>query len=1048
MSSPVALLDACFASSDGATALANSVKDAGAFDCVEVFDKLVEKISSDDKKQAKDRQGAMAAITAIVGVVGASSEPFILPMIKHVLHQMSDKNKAVREAAETARAAIIQVASAHSTAYLVKETLALMIPQEKWWTQVGCCNVILELADTAPDNVENCLPEIIPAVKQLLGETKAEVVAAAGTVLDKTIYLVDNRDILPLLPALCAALKDPKLTKECIHQLAGTTFVAVVTRGPLAAIVPLMVWGFREREAATKRIAAKIVGNMAKLVANQVEAMPFLPEMIPALERVAETMSDPEARGVVEQTLKQMKKIKADCEGLEYLTDFDRVLAALRAEVTISNAAVESYATQVLCSLIDNFEGDADEWVTALSPCLEKFLSADKIKALCEKLCKDLSKVLDNEEIADEDAECLCDCKFTLAYGNKILLFDTKMKLYRGMRYGLLGGNDSGKTTLMRAISKNQVEGFPDSNEVRTVFVEADIVGEQSHLTCVDYVLADENIIKYKIGEQAVRDVLVSVGFARDSGKGTAIDDGVSTLSGGWRMKLALARAMLQKADILLLDEPTNHLDVMNVKWTLDYLKSLDNVTCIIVSHDSKLLEQVTTHMLEIKDFKLKTFKGKLSEFVAVNPEAASFFELKKTSLSFKFPQPGYIEGVKSKGKALMKMEGCTFTYPGNTTPTIVGITVQVSLSSRVALLGPNGAGKSTLIKLLVGENVPDEGMGKCWKHPGCRFAYVAQHAFAHIEDHLDKTANEYIRWRYASGDDKETIKKLSLIETEDELKKQKEVFIFKWRDEESGKEFTAKRVVHHLTGERQMNKSIKSYEYKACFAGMSDDKSAVWMTTRQLTVQGWDKNCKRIDESEAAKAGMFIKPLTQRAVEQHIADVGLAPEYGTHFRLNALSGGQKVKVVLASALWNQPHILILDEPTNYLDRESLGALSNAIEVFEGGCVMITHNNEFCSALCPETWILEKGEDQIARIETKGDAEWMKKKESEAISVTIQEVVVDAAGNETAVEAADKKMDRKEKKAIMKQLKAAKKAGDDDLIAELEDRLEADDAIM
>jgi elongation factor 3 len=109
---------------------------------------------------------------------------------------------------------------------------------------------------------------------------------------------------------------------------------------------------------------------------------------------------------------------------------------------------------------------------------------------------------------------------------------------------------------------------------------------------------------------------------------------------------------------------------------------------------------------------------------------------------------------------------------------------------------------------------------------------------------------------------------------------------------------------------------------------------------------------------------------------------------------------------------------------------------------------MITHNNEFCSALCPETWILEKGEDQIARIETKGDAEWMKKKESEAISVTIQEVVVDAAGNETAVEAADKKMDRKERKAIMKQLKAAKKAGDDDLIAELEDRLEADDAIM
>jgi elongation factor 3 len=647
-------------------------------------------------------------------------------------------------------------------------------------------------------------------------------------------------------------------------------------------------------------------------------------------------------------------------------------------------------------------------------------------------------------EIADEDAECLCDCMFTLAYGNNILLFDTKMKLYRGMRYGLLGTNDSGKTTLMRAISKNQVEGFPDSSEVRTVFVEADIVGEQSHLTCVEYIMEDPNIQKYGIKADDVRTQLVNVGFAAAQGKGTAVDDGVSTLSGGWRMKLAMARAMLQKADILLLDEPTNHLDVMNVKWTLDYLKSLKNVTCIIVTHDSKLLEQVTTHMLEIKDLRLKTFKGKLSEFVEVNPDAQAYFNLKKTKLHFTFPQPGYIEGVKSKGKALLKMEGCEFTYPNNTTPTITGITVQVSLSSRVALLGPNGAGKSTLIKLLVGENVPDKNKGKTWKHPGCRFAYVAQHAFAHIEDHLDKTPNEYVRWRYQSGEDKETIKKQTLIETPEELKKQEEVFIYKWRDEESGKEFQAKRTVHHVMPERQMNKSIKSYEYKAVFKGMSDE-SAVWMSTRQLAAQGWDKACKRIDESEAAKAGMFIKPLTQREVEKHISDVGLAAEYGSHFRMNALSGGQKVKVVLAASLWNQPHILILDEPTNYLDRESLGALSNAIERFEGGCVMITHNNEFCSALCPETWILEKGEDGIARIETKGDAEWMKKKEAEAISVQVQEVVIDASGNETAVEQADKPLDRKEKKALMKQLKAAKKAKDDDLIAEIEEKLGLDE---
>merc|ERR1719446_1615305 len=103
----------------------------------------------------------------------------------------------------------------------------------------------------------------------------------------------------------------------------------------------------------------------------------------------------------------------------------------------------------------------------------------------------------------------------------------------------------------------------------------------------------------------------------------------------------------------------------------------------------------------------------------------------------FSFPPPGPIEGVKSKGKALMKMSKCTFTYPCNEKPTLFDISVQVSLSSRVACVGENGAGKSTMIKLLVGEIEPQ--IGDVWKHPNARIAYVAQHAFHHIEQHLTK---------------------------------------------------------------------------------------------------------------------------------------------------------------------------------------------------------------------------------------------------------------------------------------------------------------------
>ena len=98
----------------------------------------------------------------------------------------------------------------------------------------------------------------------------------------------------------------------------------------------------------------------------------------------------------------------------------------------------------------------------------------------------------------------MCDCKFTLAYGSKVLLHNTKLKLRRGHKYGLLGGNDSGKTTLMRSIANEQVDGCPPASELRTVFVEADIIGELSDLPCVDYILADPRIKKAGITEEVV----------------------------------------------------------------------------------------------------------------------------------------------------------------------------------------------------------------------------------------------------------------------------------------------------------------------------------------------------------------------------------------------------------------------------------------------------------------------------------------------------------------------------------------------------------------
>ena len=245
-------------------------------------------------------------------------------------------------------------------------------------------------------------------------------------------------------------------------------------------------------------------------------------------------------------------------------------------------------------------------------------------------------------------------------------------------------------------------------------------------------------------------------------------------------------------------------------------------------------------------------------------------------------------------------------------------------------------------------------------------------------------------------------------------------------RDEgRQGERVKVKWRIEKLTGGRKQIK--KEYEYEVQFVGM-DYNSNLCASSNKLAKWGFEKHMKVVDEKVAQRMGAFATPLTNVNVEKHLEDVGLDKEFGTHTRMAALSGGQKVKVVIAAAMWNQPHIVILDEPTNYLDRDSLGALAGAIEVFEGGVVMITHNNEFCSALCPETWLMQKADDGIARCNCKGDAEWMAKQSKKAGGGAIKmDEVTDALGNVVEIKEKKKskdKMSRAEKKKADKIKKA------------------------
>lgn len=123
----------------------------------------------------------------------------------------------------------------------------------------------------------------------------------------------------------------------------------------------------------------------------------------------------------------------------------------------------------------------------------------------------------------------------------------------------------------------------------------------------------------------------------------------------------------------------------------------------------------------------------------------------------------------------------------------------------------------------------------------------------------------------------------------------------------------------------------------------------------------GFDKLIQEFDDHEASREGLGYRELQPTVISKHFEDLGLDPEIANHNEIGSLSGGQKVKVVIAGAMWNNPHLLVLDEPTNFLDRDSLGGLAVAIRDFKGGVILISHNEEFVGALCSEQWHVNDG---------------------------------------------------------------------------------------
>ncbi|KAL1894813.1 [NU+] prion formation protein 1 [Ceratocystis pirilliformis] len=892
------------------------------------------------------------------------------------LDALADKGSVVREAAQYGIDALFNNLGGEAmvvgllpalTCYLSKKT-------GKWQGTVGAYALLQKMADKAKMEIgvskevsdeKDILREamgaklaiLIPIVEEGMHDLKSEVSKQAVTTMSTLTTLLSNDDVAPRIPLLLNSMQNPSsdTLQKAIHALSMTTFVAVVTSPVLALLTPFLERSLNNPSTAQEVLRQTVVvtENLTKLVHDPIEARTFLPKLQPGVKGVVDRASLPEVRELASRALETIHKAMGDDNNIASRTTAADVATVVEAGLKkydvsdVKNTDGYKLVNSYFCEQVT--EGVNHRQLERLAKVVAPYLQhltpkAAEVAAFVHEHYVTEDRIKHGQPPQDEEGEMeIVNANFSLAYGGMLLLSHTNLRLLKGHRYGLCGRNGAGKSTLMKSIAGGKLEGFPSQDVLRTCYVEHN-QGEDAEISILEFVIKDHEIAA--AGRERIVAVLEEFGF--DSGPEGRQSQPVGSLSGGWKMKLALARAMLQKADVLLLDEPTNHLDVANVKWLENYLQTHPDITSLIVSHDSGFLDAVTTDIYHYEaNKKLALYHGNLADFVKVRPEAKSYYTLSASAVQFKFPPPGILTGVKSNTRAIIRMTNASYTYPKAPKPSLSDVSCQLTLSSRVAIIGPNGAGKSTLIKMLTGEVI--SSTGKVEKHPNLRIGYIKQHALEHVEMHLEKTPNQYLQWRYQHGDDREVhMKQTRIMSSEEQAQMDKPI------DIGDGK---SPRQVEALVGRQKLK---KTFQYEIKWRGLMP-KFNSFMSREKLIELGFSKPIQEFDDHEASREGLGYRELQPKVISQHFQDLGLDPEIANHNEIGSLSGGQKVKVVIAGAMWNNPHLLVLDEPTNFLDRDSLGGLAVAIRDFKGGVILISHNEEFVGALCSEQWHVNHG---------------------------------------------------------------------------------------
>ena len=980
-------------------------------------------------KSMKDNEaaviGALKVVHCLSREVGERVSPYFLEaqLVELLVVQLySNVSSNIRSPLKKSMVQYVKVLSSYDLDAIVP-VLLTGLEANAWRTKALALGLLGQLGRRDLHGLSRHLPAIVPVVMDCSSSIKKEVSEAASLALEDLASVIRNPETVKLKPFLLNALKDPEKVEACLDEIMDCTFVNSIDKESLALMVPVVFRAMREGNADLKQKSAITTGNICSLVADVNHIRPFVPMLLPELNKLLDH-SNPNVRkfsvtakntlleglGDSDETSNAVPKaisqvLQKDVEVIlgEATLKLDEVelryLVHVIIPLVLTHAFAEVDPRLPSAMVAKHVDAETKLAIGMLVPGGSP--QADQVSfTICEAWLKAHSRrsrnvshmsALSVDESQEKDYLVYLP-SIILAFASKMLLKRTVLKLERNHRYAFVGQNGVGKTTLLDRIAAQDINGFPTS--VTCYYVQHEILSEDKELSVVGYMnrLIGDNVA---ITPEKIQASLDKVGFSSEL-KSTA----VANLSGGWRMRLAIARSMLYDAKLLLLDEPTNHLDAEAIEWLQSYLSALSNTTIALVSHDYDFLAKVATDIVHIADMKLTYYDCGFTEFqqqrpeivaalpkpnkpsalmstaapvadgeteeeglsaleaLSLGPDDERFQAVIKSIKPIRFPEGQKLDGITSRGKPVMSLTDVSFRYPNTDRFILENVNLRLNLNSRVVLVGANGAGKSTLLKVLIGmEDVVEEhgNKGKVWRHHNLRSAYIAQHSMHHLESNLEQSPCQYIQSRFWEGRDKEVSKMMTLSLTPEE-----EALL------------SERGEICEILSRVKRGKKLY-YEIKKNGRKMKEGNTE-FKTIEELESLGKPhavKLCRMFDEKlKASASGMDIRPLTTPEMIKHLKEFGIPEDLATR-KIRWMSGGQKSRLVLAAAMWSKPHLIALDEPTNYLDNETLAALTYALKSFRGGVVAISHHPGFVSALAKELWHVQGGAVTVENVKKK-----------------------------------------------------------------------------